>query len=892
MGDTSPLSFSLSLCRRCKALHFSSFHSICLSLYLCGQVMAVDAWLWALGFITGPVWVHSVGLFCTLQTRPISGTLYKEGDVIIGGLFPVHFDAPEPDQMFTHRVQGARCQAADLRSYGWLQTMIFTVEEINRNPFLLPNFTLGYLAADTCLAESSTLSAALALVTGQVETVSGEQCTMAPNVPIIIGDARSSASIVVADTLGVFDIPMVSYFASCACLSDRTKYPTFLRTVPSDAFQAKAMARLLRLMGWTWVGVISGDDVYGKSGVQLLQQELQGSGVCIDYLEIIPKSFAPNRMRRIVERIQSSKAWVVVTFAISPDMEVLLREVIRQNVCDRQWIATEAWSSSSQHAALSPACLGGTLGFALRQVDIQGLGSYLTQLNLEEYPKEPLVQSVWEELFGCKFEEQTQTGLPKPQCTSLDKIKEQVETYFDINYNVYKAVYAIANAIQDMLACQPGKGPFGNGECPDTKSIRPKQLLHYLKAVQFTTPVGEQVYFDENGDPAASYDIINWHLGAEGKVEFMQVGRFDAVKGPEQDFQLDLGKMFWGGGWGGMVPVSVCSESCPPGTRKAVQKGKPVCCYDCIPCASGEISNAIDSTECTKCPERFWSNTDRTECIPMIVEFLSFQDNMGIILSVLSAAGAALTITVLAAFFHHRDTPLVRANNSELSFLLLLSLSLCFLCALAFIGRPAPWSCMLRHTLFGISFVVCLACVLSKTVVVLVAFRATLPGSNMMRYFGPVQQRAGIFLCTLIQVGICVFWLVLAPPLPTESAGGELGARVVLLCAVGSVAGFSLVLGYIGLLAAVCFLLAFFARKLPDNFNEAKFITFSMLIFCAVWITFIPAYVSSPGKYTVAVEVFAILASSYGLLLCIFAPKCYIILLRPDKNTKKNMMSK
>lgn len=371
----------------------------------------------------------------------------------------------------------------------------------------MPNFTLGYLAADTCLAESSTLSAALAMVTGQVETVSKEQCTTAPNVPIIIGDARSSASIVVADTLGVFDIPMVngecallstkgdhvlflmslcvsssqvSYFASCACFSDRSKYPTFFRTVPSDAFQAKAMVRLLRLMGWTWVGVISGDDVYGKSGVQLLLQELQGSGICIDYFEIIPKSFAPNRMKRIVERMQSSNAWVVVTFAISPDMEVLLKEVVRQNVCDRQWIATEAWSTSSQHAALSPACLAGTLGFALRQVDIQGLGSYLAQLNLEDYPKEPLVQSVWEELFGCRFEEETQTGLQKPQCTSLDKIKDQAETYFDINYNVYKAVYAIANAIQDMLTCQSGKGPFENGKCPDTKAIRPKEVNYLI----------------------------------------------------------------------------------------------------------------------------------------------------------------------------------------------------------------------------------------------------------------------------------------------------------------------------------------------------------------------------------------------------------------------------
>ncbi|KAA0714810.1 Extracellular calcium-sensing receptor [Triplophysa tibetana] len=862
--------------------------------------------------------VCSSGLSCGLWGRSVSESLYKEGDVIIGGLFPVHVEAPEPEHDFIRFQRGEHCKSVDLRSYRWLKAMIFTVEEINRDPVLLPNVTLGYLIADTCLAEGKTLSAALALVAGQEEKVSGEECNGAPMVPVIIGDARSSASMVVADTLGVFEIPMVSYFASCACLSDSRRFHTFLRTVPSDAFQAKAMARLLRLLDWTWVGVVAGDDDYGKSGLQLLLKELEGTGICVDYLEFIPKSHSQSRIRQIVERIQISTAQVVVTFAIGPDIEILFKEVKVQNVTNRQWIATEAWSTSTQFFDLvTIPLLRGTIGFALRRADIQGLDTFLAQLSPLKQPNEPFVKDVWEEIFGCSMAQDWKPSFDKPRCTGLENVEKHGRIYTDVSqlrvtYNVYKAVYAIANAIHNMMHCEPGKGPSEHGECPDVTRIKPRELLQYLNAVNFTTPVGDRVYFEDNREPSASYDIMNWHVDESGTVNFVHVGQFDVAKGAGQELNINLERVVWGGGWDDQiscckrvavwlmelfssviqVPVSVCSVSCHPGTRKAVQKGKPVCCFDCLPCAAGEISNVTDSTECIRCPERFWSNPERTKCIPKVVEFLSLQDTMGVVLTVLSVTGATLTTTVLAAFFHHRDTPLVRANNSELSFLLLASLTLCFLCALVFIGRPAPWNCMLRHTLFGVSFVICIACVLSKTVVVLVAFRATLPGSNLMQYFGPIQQRAGIFFCTLVQVVICLLWLLLAPPLPTESSGAEFGARVILQCTVGSVVGFVLVLGYIGLLAVVCFLLAFLARKLPDKFNEAKFITFSMLIFCAVWIAFVPAYVSSPGKFTVAVEIFAILASSYGLLLCIFTPKCYIILLRPEKNTKKNMMAK
>ncbi|KAM9358872.1 extracellular calcium-sensing receptor-like [Symphorus nematophorus] len=829
--------------------------------------------------------------------------MHKAGDVVLGGLFKVHFFSVFPDLSFTSEPPQPTCHGFDVLGFRRAQTMAFAIDEINRSSNLLPNVTLGYSLYDNCANLGIGFSAALYLISGQEEQFTLDKtCVGTPPVLGIVGESSSTRSIAVSSVLGLYRVPMVSYFATCSCLSDRQKFPSFFRTIPSDAFQVRAMIQILNHFGWTWAGLLISDDDYGVHAGRSFQADLAQSGEgCLAYLEVLPWSNDPAELQRIVNVMKKSTARVVIVFAHERNMINLMEEVVRQNVTGLQWIASEAWTSATvlQTPHLMPY-LAGTLGIAIRRGDIPGLREFLLQIRPDHHNNSygnSMVNQFWEYTFQCRFAEPpagVDTGATL--CTGQEDL-ESVETEFlDISnlrpeYNVYKAVYALAHALDDMLQCEPGGGLFSGHSCGSWKGLEPWQLLHYLEKVNFTTPFGDEVSFDENGDVLPIYDIMNWLWLPDGRTKIQNVGEVKSSPSKGEELMINEHQIFWNFE-SKRPPRSVCSESCPPGTRMARKKGQPVCCFDCIPCSEGKISNETDSMECTSCPEDFWPGPQRDHCVPKKTEFLSYHEPLGVCLAATSLLGTCICAVVLSIFIHHRRTPVVRANNSELSFQILLSLKLCFLCSLLFIGRPRLWTCQLRHAAFGISFVLCVSCILVKTIVVLAVFKASKPGGGAsLKWFGVLQQRGTVIVLTSIQAAICTAWLVSASPGPYKNIQYH-NDKIVYECAVGSTVGFAVLLGYIGLLAILCFLIAFIARNLPDSFNEAKLITFSMLIFCAVWVAFVPAYISSPGKYADAVEVFAILASSFGLLVALFAPKCYIILFRPERNTKKAIMGR
>ncbi|XP_052007895.1 extracellular calcium-sensing receptor-like [Xyrauchen texanus] len=819
---------------------------------------------------------------CILQGDPQPPAFFMDGDFFIGGVFSIHDYLSTENHNYTRRPQLLECSGSmDFRELRFARTLEFATQEINNSSELLPGITLGYSIYDSCTSVPMAIKVAFQLANGQdlIFNDTGS-CANSAAVTAVVAESVSTSSISISRLLSPFGIPQVSHYATCACLSDKRQYPNFFRTIPSDHHQAAALARMVRHFGWMWIGAVRSDSDYGNYGMTSFLKAAEEEGICVEYSEAYYRTQPRTKLKRVADVIRRSTARVIVAFLALGDMRLLLEELSQQPPPPLQWIGSEGWIADSELLRFN-MCIG-AVGFVVQRSVIPGLRNFLLDLSSEQVLKSPLLTEFWERSFSCSFKRQTGSSSGLPVCDCTEDLRALNNLYTDtsqlrIDNMVYKATYAIAHAIHATLCTDK--------QCNKNIKVEPRQVFEQLKRVNFTRN-NYSVSFDANGDPVAIYELVNWQPQKDGSIKFVTVGIYDASQPKGQEFSLSRA-VIWNDG-SEKVPASVCSASCDPGTRKAVKKGKPVCCYDCINCAEGEISN---DTDCYRCPPEYWPNKDNDKCLPKPVEFLSWDEILGIILAAFSIAGSSVALIMALVFYKNRTSPIVRANNSELSFMLLFSLTLCFLCSLTFIGRPTEWSCMLRHTAFGITFVLCISCVLGKTLVVLMAFKATLPGNNAMKWFGPLQQRLTVLGFTLVQVVICVLWLKISPPVPYKNMQ-HYKEKIVLECSLGSGIGFWAVLGYIGLLAFLCFVLAFLARKLPDNFNEAKFITFSMLIFCAVWITFVPAYVSSPGKFTVAVEIFAILASSFGLIFCIFAPKCFIIIFRPEQNTKKHLMGK
>ncbi|XP_015277196.1 PREDICTED: vomeronasal type-2 receptor 26-like [Gekko japonicus] len=734
-------------------------------------------------------------------------------------------------------------------------TFIFAIDEINKNPRLLPNITLGFHIYDDQFYARITYATILDLLFTQQRNVPNYKCNRGRDVLSVIGGISLDNSIQMATILSIYKIPQLTYGAYETTFSGKNELTSLYHVAPRVSTHQMGIVQLLLHFRWTWIGVIVSKDDGGESFLQILMPLLTQNNICVVFwerIEIINNvkftSHAEN-MKKFPEKFLSADVNVTV---VSGNFQSLLAltivldiyEFAAKSYVGMVWITSPQWdfTNSIREHGFCIKTFQGTLSFLSHTDEVPQFRNFLQNLKPDK-TLEHFLCFFWVSVFQCCFNGSTCTGCET--CTGEEKLEHLPGNHFEMamtgqSYNIYNVVYAVAHALHAMYLS------------------RPRRLLEKSK-------------FED-------LKVQPWQV---------QVGMISS----SQAFTINEKAIMWNDRFKEMVPSSKCVESCNLGHSRKIKKDQPVCCYDCSPCPEDMISNKTDADDCIKCPEDQYPNRNKDQCIPKVVTFLSYQEPLGIVLVSVAIFFVVITSMTIQIFVTNWDTPIVKANNRILTCVLLMSILLCYLSSLLLIGKPGKVSCLLHQSAFGIIFSVAVSCLFAKTITVVLAFMATQPGNTMRKWLKKNIANSIVLSCSLIQVGICLVWLLISPPFPDVDMHSQAG-QIIMKCNEGSVTMFYSVLGYIGFLATISFTIAFPARKLPDTFNEAKFITFSMLIFCSVWISFIPAYLSTKGKMMVAVEVFAILASNTGILICIFFPKCYTIILRPDLNSRKLLIEK
>uniref|UniRef100_A0A8C8JB24 G-protein coupled receptor family C group 6 member A n=1 Tax=Oncorhynchus tshawytscha TaxID=74940 RepID=A0A8C8JB24_ONCTS len=769
------------------------------------------------------------------------------GDIIIGGLFPIHEGVEEsPNISAPHEPQ---CARFNMDGFTQALAMIHAVESANRSPVLTTlGISLGYRIHDSC----SDVTTALRASDPTMDCGGGANTSnSSPPIMAVIGASSSEISISVARQLNLKLIPQISYASTAIILSDKNRFPAFLRTVPSDVYQTQAMVQLLSDSKWTWVGVVTTDGDYGRSALDSFVSQATASGICVAFKEILPNSLTSPDSESAISQAATTlqlnhNVKVVVSFAKPTQMMYLYQKLrsLGSGLGERVWVASDSWSSSKEVLGeMDLPDIGNVVGFSFKRGNLAPFHRYL--MNLSDINDVIGNNSFLKEFYSLPNRSEN-SGVLSSSTVPAEILLNN--SYANVVFNVEMAVSAIAHAVADICSKK---------DCKTPGTVQPWEVLGALKDSCFELE-GKSYTFDQKGDINLGYDVTVWR-SVRGVINVHDVAAEYHPNNNSFSYTIHC------------VPVqdvvSVCSPSCEPGKFKKIAQGQHTCCYECINCTENHYSNNTDMDQCLSCEtKREWSLEGSSGCTHKTLEFFSWQDGFAVALLTLAALGIILVLLVGALFLHHHQTPVVRAAGGPFSQIILLSLVGSFVSAVFFVGHPSSLQCKVRQVLFGLSFTLCVSCILVKSLKILLAFQLNPDRKNVLRRL--YQPYAIICLCKAT-----VFT-----------------TTVLAECDEGSQVAFGVMLCYIAVLALVCFACAFKGRKLPQKYNEARFITFSMLLYLMSWLIFVPVYVTTSGKYLPAVEMVVILISNYGILSCHFFPKCYVILFKKEHNTKSAFM--
>ena len=832
-------------------------------------------------------------LFLPLTSSDDGYRNYKDGDVIVGGLFNIHYSGTD-DQ----------CTEISTTGLGYAEATIFAIEKINKNSSILPNVTIGYDLRDYCWSKARAMKIAYDFMCdGDPAHMSNQNISTSPTryvketktktISALVGPTESGSAVLVGSLLQVSDIPVISPSVTSDELSSQM-YKNFFRTVPPDNWQAKVMADIIELFNWTYVAAVGLDDSYGHNGISALEKEsFNRKTFCIAFSEYIPRLGYWNKTKQTVFKIKRrSEVSVIIVWLSGAYGRAFFAEATTQNLEGKTWILSDALTARGNYLDSHPTILNGSLGIKPHDYSVLEFEEHLKTIT----PAKSIERGAhwWEEFWRLHFNcsatnsnEQSGVALCEANLTlhhALQKIRGSFVSY------TIDAVYAIAHALDNIYRCSRTiHGAGKRGKCPPVKpAVKGRDLEKYLRNISFDGLTGK-VRFNEFGDPlTASYDIINFQLDSTtGRtLKYIRVGSWNKNSTPK--LKIDLSRLRWRTLY---TPLSFCSSECLPGTRREFNTP---CCWDCIKCPKGTVSTENGSTNCTKCDSETKSNEEQNKCEKLPIINITHTTASGIAITLMALIGVILTLLVCGIYIKFYNSPIVKASNREISFLLLFGILSLHILAVLELSEPSHPLCTAASFWRYFALNLCITVLFLKTMRITSVFEV----DKVAQLFAPCYKtltRQSVFLSVMNLASVCLLvpWMFLDSPKRKKII--RFDEYVFLVCKPfetnAGLAFFISVYAYTLIVAFLCTYYAFKARGIPENFNETRYIGFSMYILLLSSLAYYPVAFAFESWYVTIVSCTTTLVTSFGLLGCMFGPRIYILFFQSQQNTIQSIRS-
>ncbi|XP_077079893.1 taste receptor type 1 member 1-like [Siphateles boraxobius] len=783
-----------------------------------------------------------------------------EGDYLLGGLFTLHaidqdtpLFSPETTECFRHSPRKS--------GYQRLQVMRFAVEEINNSTTLLPNVSLGYEIFDHC-SDTKNFHSVLSFISNNGSIKPKKNLNnYQPKGIALTGPAQSTRAITIAPLFTMDLIPMVNYGASSHALSNKLKYPSFVRTIPSNKNLIEMIIHIIQWFGWNWVAFLGSQDDYGSDGLNLFNTYIRNTSICLAYQESLSLN---TNYSLTLQKIDMLNINIIVVFALPQYASKIIKAAIESNIQDKVWIACQAWAMNQQ-LPREPGIgkIGTIIGITERLLTLPGFNEFV-------YKDRRSTDVTHNEESDMQSKSKTCNQVCD-YCT-LMTAEEIINENPTFSFAIYASIYTIAHALHKVLQCDM------NG-CRKNTVVKPYMLLGEIKKLDFPLN-GRQVKYDDNYDTPINYAVVLWHTEVN-PPQFEMVGTYDTYQ--EMTFTINNSLLPWHNN--GSVPFSNCSAECKEGFSRQPE-GFHSCCFTCKKCpCNSYVDYYRDPYTCFPCAENEWSDEGSTTCKRRSVVYLQFTEIFSIAVMVSVICIIILLIAIFCLFSYNYNTPVVRSAGGSMCFLMLICLIMSSISAFFFFGKPTFAHCLLREVIFTFFFTVCISCLTVRSFQIICVFKmaAQFPKvhSLWVKHNG---QWLFIAFSSAIHLISCVIWMTVSPDKPIADSW-TYKDQIMLICEMGNSITLTIVVFIGWFLGFLCILFSYMGRDLPKNYNEAKPITFSLILYYLSWIVYFTAYLSVKSKYVTLLNAIAQISSINGILFSYFIPKSYIIIFQPQKNT-------